>query len=700
MQQSHSRQTYVPHIDGLRAVAVLSVILYHLKASWLPGGFTGVDVFFVISGFVVSASVDRLPALGGWQGLLRFYARRIRRIVPALVVCLLVTALFSALFIPESWLSETSDKTGRRAFFGLSNWVLASTGNDYFSPRTEFNPYTHTWSLGVEEQFYLLFPLLFLAWSRGGRGRALSLGLFALATLASLAYALRLAGQGGQDIQAFYVTTTRFWQLGAGVLLYQAMTLSGGDAALERPAANAGPAGRSWRSPLLLAASALGYGLWAARPGHSPWPDGLWPVLSTLVLLGLLQGHRHGWTGRVLASPPMVWVGKLSYSLYLWHWPVFVLFRWTVGLETLLNGACAVALVFVLAWLSWRWVEQPLRHGARGPRSHGRWVLLGLAVLVLGAGLQSLLVKQQRHLSLSTVSRHPLDWYPYAKGLKKEVPDCRVVESSIPVVGGQARLLQRGECPGGSGAAGVLFVAGDSHALVYNELLRRKVVQDGGQVRLYGSGGCALAGMQAWRGANPACEAYTRNVLDDILATAKAGDVLFLPGLRVPRLAEQYQLFDSAQVQAELASPAAVQGRAAEVAAAIAQLQPLAERGVRIVIEAPKPVLPAPPYRCSDTFNRHNPICVNGLRISRARTEAMRAPVLDSLRRIAAALPGASVWDPLPLLCPGEVCQPDAGGRPLYFDGDHLSGYGNRVLLPGFRDHLRRDDQRSPPTHR
>ena len=683
MQQGQLRQTYVPHIDGLRAVAVLSVILYHLKASWLPGGFTGVDVFFVISGFVVSASVDRLPALGGWQGLMRFYARRIRRIVPALVVCLLVTALFSALFIPESWLSETSDKTGRRAFFGLSNWVLAATGNDYFSPRTEFNPYTHTWSLGVEEQFYLLFPLLFLAWSRGGRTRALSLGLFAVATVASLAYALRLVGQGGQEIQAFYVTTTRFWQLGAGVLLYQAMTLAGRfDAA---PLAR----GLSWRSPLLLLAVAgLGYGLWAARPGHSPWPDGLWPVLSTVALLGLLQRHPQGWTGRALASPPMVWVGKLSYSLYLWHWPVFVLFRWTVGLETVLAGACAVALVFALAWLSWRWVEQPLRHGSRGPRTNGRWVLLGLAVLVLGAGLQSVLVKQQRHISFSTVSRHPLDWYPYAKGLKKEVPDCRVVESSIPVAGGQARLLQRGECKGGSGAADVLFVAGDSHALVYNELLRRKVVQDGGQVRLYGSGGCALVGMQAWRGPNPGCEVYTRNVLEDIQAAARAGDVLFLPGLRIPRLAEQYQLFDAAQVAADLASPAAVQGRAAEVIASIEQLRPLAERGVRIVLEAPKPVLPAPPYRCSDAFNRHNPICVNGMQIPRAQVEAMRAPVLDSLRQVAAALPGASVWDPLPALCPGDVCRPDADGRPLYFDADHLSGYGNRVLLPGFSRHL------------
>jgi hypothetical protein len=132
-----------------------------------------------------------------------------------------------------------------------------------------------------------------------------------------------------------------------------------------------------------------------------------------------------------------------------------------------------------------------------------------------------------------------------------------------------------------------------------------------------------------------------------------------------------------------------VEGRAAEVRAAIEQLRPLAERGVRIVLEAPKPVLPAPPYRCSDAFNRHNPICVNGMQIPRAQVEAMRTPALDSLRQIAAALPGASVWDPLPTLCPGTVCQPDADGKPLYFDGDHLSGYGNRVLLPEFREHVR-----------
>lgn len=683
---------YFPHIDGLRAIAVLAVILYHLKASWLPGGFTGVDVFFVISGFVVSASVDRLPAVGGWAGLARFYARRMRRIAPALVVCLLVTAMLSALLIPESWLSETSDKTGRMAFFGLSNWVLASTGNDYFSPRTEFNPYTHTWSLGVEEQFYLLFPLLFLAWAKGPRGRWLSLGLFGMATVASLGYAVFRARQGGHEIDAFYLTTTRFWQLGAGVLLFQLLALGGRFTPPSVPLRGFG-----WRSPLLLLSLvALGYGLWAARPGHSPWVDGVWPVLGTLGLLGLLQGSPGGLIGRALATTPMVTIGRLSYSLYLWHWPVFVLFRWTVGLETLATGGAALLCVALLSWLSWRWVEQPLRHGARWRVSNARWVAVGLGALVLGAGLQSALVKTQQYTSLSVVSRAPLDWYPYAKGLKKEIPECRVRVGNVPVPGGQARLYERGECPGRTASTRQLFVAGDSHALAYHEMLQRLAVLDGAPIRLYGSGGCALVGLRDWQGPNPACEAYAHNVLDDIQARAQPGDVVLLAGLRLPRLSEQYALFDVAQVRAEHLSETADAGRNAEIAHWIAQLRPLADRGVRIVLEAPKPVLPAPPYRCSDVFNRDNPICAHGMTIARSEIEQLRAPVRAGLQQVAAGLPGASIWDPMPLLCPGEQCLPSREGKPLFFDGDHLSGYGNRLLLPDFQAHLRRLEATAP----
>ncbi|KRG67406.1 acetylase [Stenotrophomonas terrae] len=680
--QGHLKQEgYFPHIDGLRAVAVLAVILYHLNPAWLPGGFTGVDVFFVISGFVVSASVARSSALMGWRGVLGFYARRMRRIMPALFVCLLVTGLLSTLFIPESWLSETSGKTGRMAFVGLSNWVLASTGNDYFSPRSEFNPYTHTWSLGVEEQFYLLFPLLFLGWVKGGKGRGLSMLLFALATAGSLGFAISRALQGGYEIQSFYQTTTRFWQLGAGVLLFQLLSTRARASAVD------GQPG-IWHSLLqVVCAVVLGYGLWTARPGHSPWIDGLWPVLGTLGLLALLHRSATGWIGGCLSLRPVLVIGRMSYSLYLWHWPVFVLFRWTLGLESLVSGALALLCTAVLAWVSWRWVEQPARFGRRWRGSDLRWVAGGVLVLLLGMGLQKPLERAAKYISLSTVSRHPLEWYPYAKGLKKEFPECELVFSRQPVAGGQVQQFERGKCAGGKGSAQRLFVAGDSHALAYGEMLRRLVLLDGGQARLYANAGCAFIGLQGRRQADPGCDAYVRNTLADVTAQAQAGDVLLLPGLRVPRLVEQYSLFDHQQAFVTVNSDASAAQRKVDVEAAIAELKPLAERGVRIVLEAPKPVLGAPPFRCSDAFNRHNPICVHGMTVSRERMEALRAPALSSLQQVAQALPGATVWDPLPVLCPGAECHPDDAGKPLFFDGDHLSGHGNRVLLPSFRTH-------------
>ncbi|NIK50506.1 acyltransferase family protein [Xanthomonas arboricola] len=688
MTRSATGNAYFAHIDGLRALAVLSVIAYHLDASWLPGGFTGVDIFFVISGFVVSASVDRLPRIAVAAELARFYARRLRRIAPALLVCVLVTALFSTLFIPESWLSEASAKTGRMALFGLSNWVLASVGQDYFSPRAEFNPYTQTWSLGVEEQFYLLFPWMFLAWMRGGAGRAWSLGLFVLASAASLGYAWQRTQVPGHEVTSFYLTIARFWQLGAGVVLFQLMALL-----RRRDGQRVFAAGIGLPAPLravllLLALVGIGNGLWNARPGHSPWSDGLWPVVGTLVMLALLHRHSEGWIGRVLSARPVVTIGRISYSLYLWHWPVLVLLRWTIGLDAVAAKLLALVLTVVCAAASYRWVELPWRNRRMGGWSNVRVVMAGLAALVLAFGVQSAVIKSTPYTSLSVVSRHPLDWYAYARGLRKELPDCRLIASNASVGGQPVRIFARGQCSRPAASQRQVFVIGDSHALAYNEMLRRFPLLEGGSVRMYGVAGCAVASMQPG-GQGAGCDAFLRPALEDVAGRARAGDVLFLPGLRVPRLAEQDVLFDLHGNIATLQSEPAQRERDATVAATIALLAPVQARGVLLVFEAPKPVLRAPPYRCSDWFNRGNAICANGMQIGRKAMEDYRAPALDGLRRIASGLGGASIWDPLPSLCDAQVCAPTRQGRPLFFDADHLSGYGNRVLLPGFAAHLR-----------
>ena len=169
---------YFKGIDGLRALAVITVMLFHLDKNLLPGGYIGVDVFFVISGFVVTASVLHLKFKSLWDFQSYFYARRIKRILPALLFCMLATSFAVVLFIPESWLGRSIYDVGAAALLGASNIALMLQKDTYFSPTAEFNPYLHTWSLGVEEQFYLVYPvLMYFVLREAGRHR-LALPLF------------------------------------------------------------------------------------------------------------------------------------------------------------------------------------------------------------------------------------------------------------------------------------------------------------------------------------------------------------------------------------------------------------------------------------------------------------------------------------------------------------------------------------------
>lgn len=667
---------YFPFIDGLRAIAIAAVLAYHLDPRWMPGGFAGVDMFFVISGFVVSASVADFDARNAWAFAGRFYARRVRRILPALLSCLVVVAILCVLFVPPAWLNEGSARTGLFAMFGLANFELAGSGNDYFSPQVDFNPYTHTWSLGVEEQFYLLFPLLFLPWLRGGRWRKASVVAFAAAGLASLAVAAWWHAHGDQ-LRAFYLLPSRFWQLAAGVLLYQAFA-----------------AGRLARLPrnVLLAASALLLcaAFAATREAHAPWPDGLASVLGTAgVIAALLAAPASNPAIRLLSSRPMRYIGLLSYSLYLWHWPVIVLMRWTTGIDASWQKLAAFAAAFALAVLSYHCIETPLRRG--------RWIAGRKPVFVIAGGvlcailcMQAVRVVQAHDetLSRSTVTRHRTEWYPEYAMPRPLHPGCEVAMQSEPVGEGSVWVFSRTGC-GANPDGPRLFVAGDSHATAYIALLRQYAMETGIEVRVYQAPGCRFFGLELAREfRDPRCEAVIVAAMADIARRARRGDVLFLASLRLGRFSNQWVAFDRGEVQARNASRAAQAARRQGFMHARKQLLPLARRGVRVVFEAPTPLFPAPAYRCSDGFNRNNPICAGGLALPRAELEAYRAPVLRTMQALVANLPHATVWDPLPLLCPGVDCHAVEGGKPLFFDGDHLSAYGSLRLLPDFARHL------------
>ena len=338
--QARAPWTYRADIDVLRGIAVLAVLIYHLNETWLPGGFAGVDVFFVISGYVVSGSLlsHRQEPLG--QQLLGFYQRRIRRLVPNLLVNVVLTCLAVALLVPPEE-SRSLFTTGVKALYGWSNNHFALAATDYFGLDAHLNPLSHTWSLGVEEQFYLLVPVLLLLLGRWQQGRWLLPGLLS-AVVASLALSFHWTQQA--PVLAFFLMPSRFWELSIGVLLLLAQRRGW----LASPGQGSGASWCRWGGVAVLAAALL-----FSNPNQGfPVPGAFPAVLATLALL---QGGGH-WGP---LQQPLLRCGLLSYSLYLWHWPVLTLMRWTVGLDQPLLLALALGLSFGLALPRITWWSSP-----------------------------------------------------------------------------------------------------------------------------------------------------------------------------------------------------------------------------------------------------------------------------------------------------------------------------------------------------
>ncbi|WP_404333579.1 acyltransferase family protein [Sphingomonas sp. MMS12-HWE2-04] len=644
---------YIAGIDGLRAIAVASVVLFHLWPQLLPGGLTGVDIFFVISGFVVTGSIvgRDFASIGALARF--FYARRLMRIMPALLAMLLATLLAAQLFIPDAWLSGSLSQVARFAFFGLSNIVLATDTDSYFGPQALYNPFTHSWSLGVEEQFYLFFPLL-VWWHQRLHSGPRAVRWIAILSVLSLPLCAVLQFVAAKF--AFYLVFARFWELGAGMLLCLTRDRWKPWATRQRALVPAG---------LLLIA--IGFAL--PEGALFPFPFALLPVLGTIALIMAIVA---GGGPRGLAARPMLWLGLRSYSLYLWHWPVFVLFRWTCGLHTVPLRAAALALAVALAMASYRWIERPLRaNPAIRQKRPGRVVAAVLAATVIAALLGQGLIAAHDRITLS-VTRDRLAWYADpARPVDPARDHCGVTGGPMP---DRVQQWTPRTCP----VRFQVFVPGDSHALAYTPALRQLVADTGASVRLYFRAGCPYLKLIQSHAARPRCTAWYEGVAQDIVSRSKPGDVVFLPGLRVTRIANQ---FDNDR---DLIGPHDDSVAPETLDEARALIARLASDGARVVLEAPKPIFPSPTFRCADWFNAHNPIC-QGLTIARSAMLMRRHHALDAMQAIAAEQKAVTIWDPLPLFCPAETCAALDRGRPLFLDGDHPSGLGNDLIYPDLK---------------
>ena len=350
MQAPKSTVEFRPDIEGLRGIAILLVLLFHAGLPWTPGGFVGVDVFFVISGFLITGKLWRESQQPGGLSITKFYAWRIRRLLPAALVAVAVIALVGLLLAAPLDRSELA-ADGAASALSIANMRFIGSV-DYFAATTSPSPFLHFWSLSVEEQFYLVWPALIvlLTW-RGGSSRRLIAALL-IGVVASFALSIWLTDTS--PARAFYLLPTRVWQLGVGGLLalVGVMGTSRGAGAL------------AWAG--LAAVAVAGVALTA----EIPYP-GLAALLPTAGAVALLYGGAApSGPVRLLAAAPLRFLGKISYSLYLWHWPLLVLPL--MFLERALTGVEIVASVAVaigVSWLSWRFVEQPFRYGDRSRRA-------------------------------------------------------------------------------------------------------------------------------------------------------------------------------------------------------------------------------------------------------------------------------------------------------------------------------------------
>ncbi len=357
---------YRREVDGLRAVAVLPVIAFHAGVPFVPGGYLGVDVFFVVSGYLITALIVRELGEGRFS-VRTFLMRRVRRIQPALLVMIATCVPFAWwLMIPDD-LENFGQSMVATAL--MANNVLGYLTSDYFAAEAQFKPLIHSWSLGVEEQYYLVVPLAMLAAFRLGGRRAIVAGLV-VAGVASLALALWLAGL--DPTANFYLLPSRGWELAAGSLV-----------AFGEPRWR-GLAGRS--APWLALAGLGGLVACFATVREGGVTAILLPVAATCVVLA--SARRDDFAGRLLGAGPVVAVGLVSYSLYLWHQPVFAFVR--IASLDAPSPWLLIALtpgVFGLAWLSWRFVERPCRDVATVPTRSLLLGVIGATAAIVGVGL-------------------------------------------------------------------------------------------------------------------------------------------------------------------------------------------------------------------------------------------------------------------------------------------------------------------------
>ncbi|WP_192559262.1 acyltransferase family protein [Pseudomonas allokribbensis] len=640
-----STLAYRRDIDGLRAVAVIAVVLFHFGVPGFTGGFVGVDVFFVISGYLITSIIWNQRQAGRFS-FVEFWARRARRILPALFAMIIaVLAVGWFLLAPKDY--EELGRSVRYQVTFVSN-ILFMRQDGYFDVASDLKPLLHTWSLAVEEQFYILFPLLLTLLS--SRLKHWRLALFGVLLLS---FGLSVWAVHHYPEKAFFLLPMRAWELLAGAMLAVAPRHSW---RLKPMAAQ----GLSLLGMALILLAVFGYDKSTPFPGAAA----LLPVLGVVALI-LANGHRETLMGQLLSSRVMVGLGLISYSWYLWHWPVFVFSSYaSVEEPGALDIAGLILLTLVLGYLSWKFVETPFRE--RRLLAGRRQVLLAgfCGILVLGLAGQALrwtdgLPSRLSEQALQYAKGH--EWRPELMACLTDdkAPDdklfCHYGVESLPA---QA------------------MVWGDSHATALIPVLEDAAQAHGVNVILASSAGCIpVEGLEH----DAACTRFNRRV-EQGLSAQRISDVVLVARWSLYLYGDAKGDLDHAlrQPDGKYDSAVAEQRLADGLRARLAQLREGGHR-VWLVKEAPLQAF-NPPYRLTRLAMLGHSVDEVGLAIGE---HDKRQAFISRLFAQLAQDPMVRVVDPAPRLCDEHgLCRAELDGYSLYKDDNHLSEVGARFVAP------------------